>query len=137
MCKVSDQIKFCTCGPDTDIEELDNYWIFYRRNPHKNEMVIGDTLLPSELDPNDLAYNQKVLETRINESDAFDIPFEPQSGDRLLIRLTTPMGDITSVDDYEFVYKEIWVKCESNTWELMGMFDELKKGKIIQLRSSK
>ena len=53
MCKVSDQIKFCTCGPEMDIEELDNYWIFYRRNPHKNEMVIGVTLPPSELDPKD------------------------------------------------------------------------------------
>ena len=137
MCKVSYQIKFCTCGSDTDIEELDNYWIFYRRNPHKNEMVIGVTLPASELDPKDSTYNQKALEKRINECDAFDIPLEPQSGDRLLIHLATPMGDITSVDDYEFVYKEVWGKCESNTWELIGMFDELKKGKIIQLRSSK
>ena len=130
MCKVSDQIKFCTCGPEMDIEELDNYWIFYRRNPYKNEMVIGKTLLPSELDPNDLAYNQKVLETRINECNAFDIPLEPQSGDRLLIHLTTPMGDITSVDDYDFVFKVAWESCESNPWELIGMYDELKKGNI-------
>ena len=115
MCKVSDQIKFCTCGPEMDIEELDNYWIFYEEIHPKSEMVIGDTLLPSELDPKDLdAYNQKALKTRINECDAFDIPLEPQSGDRLLIHLTTPMGDITSVDDYEFVYKEIWGKCESS-----------------------
>ena len=130
MCKVSNQIKFCTCGPNTEIEELDNYWVFYRRNPDKNEMIIGDTLLPSELDPKDRVYNQKLLEKRINESDAFDVPLKPQSGDRLIIHLTTPMGDINSVDDYEFAYKEAWAICESNPRELMGMFDELRNGSI-------
>ena len=137
MCKISDQIKFCTCGPDIDIEDLENYWIFYRRNPDKNEMIIGDTLLPSELDPKDLAYNHQTLKKRINESDAFDLPLESQSGDRLLIHLTTPMTNITSVDEYEFVFKEAWKSCESNSWELMGMFDALRKRKVSQLRSSK
>ena len=87
-------------------------------------------MIPSELDPKDLIYNHQTLEKRINESDAFDIPLAPQSGDRLLIHLSTPMDDITSIDDYEFVFKEVWESCESNSLELMGMFDELSKGKV-------
>ena len=130
MCKVSNRIKFCTCGPDMEIDEMDNYWIFYRRNTDKNEMIIGDTLLPSELDTKDLAYNHQTLEKRINESDAFDIPLEPQSGDRLLIHITTTRANINSIDHYEFVYQEAWKSCESNPWELMGMFDEFRKGSI-------
>jgi len=40
MCKVSDKIKFCTCGSDTiDTDELNNYWKLYRYNDKKETEI--------------------------------------------------------------------------------------------------
>ena len=41
MCIVSDKIKFCTCDPEIEIEDMDNYWVLYRRDTDKNEPVMG------------------------------------------------------------------------------------------------
>ena len=35
MCQVSDQIKFCTCASDIDVEEMDNFWVLHRRGPRQ------------------------------------------------------------------------------------------------------
>ena len=130
MCKVSDQIKFCSCASNIDIEEMDNYWVLHRRNPNKNDLVIGSVISLTGLDERNFKINHKILEKRINESDAFDIPLALQTGDTLHIHLTTPQTDITLEDDYAFLYKKKWRRCNYDIWSLLGMYDILKQGLV-------
>ena len=104
MCQVSDQIKFCTCASDIDIEEMDNYWVLHRRDPNKNDMVMGSVNSLIGIDEKDFEINHKILEKRINESDAFDIPLALQAGDTLHIHITTPKADINTEDNYASVF---------------------------------
>ena len=130
MCHVSDQIKFCTCASNIDIEEMDNYWLLHRQDPNKNDMVMGSVNSLIGIDEKDFEINHKMLEKRINESDAFDIPLALQAGDTLHIHITTPKADINAEDNYAFVYQEKWTRCDYDMWSLLGMYDVLKHGSV-------
>ncbi|MEJ6687445.1 MAG: hypothetical protein QNK70_09235 [Crocinitomicaceae bacterium] len=130
MCRVSDKIKFCTCDPDIEIEDMDNYWVLYRRDTDKNEPVMGSISCLIGLDKKDFKINQKILEKRINEPDAFDIPIILQPGDELHIHLTTPRSNVFAEDDYAFVYQEKWECCDYEWFSYIGMFDVVKQGSV-------
>ena len=82
------------------------------------------------LDKKDFEINHKMLEKRINESDAFDIPLALQAGDTLHIHITTPKADINAEDNYAFVYQEKWTRCDYDMWSLLGMYFVLKHGSV-------
>ena len=130
MCRVSDQIKFCTCAIDINVEEMDNYWVLYRRDPNKNDMVMGCVNSLLGLDRKNFEVNYRILEKRINESYAFDIPLALKAGDTLHINLTTPKTEIYAEDNYAFVYNTKWTRCDYNMWSLLGMYDVLSQGFI-------
>ena len=130
MCHVSDQIKFCTCASDIDVEEMDNYWVLHRRDPNKNDMVMGSFNSLIGLDEKDYNINHKILEKRINESDAFDIALSLHAGDVLHIHLTTTLADINVEDNYSFEFKDKWTRYDYDMWSLLGMYDMLKQGLI-------
>ena len=82
------------------------------------------------LDEKDFNINHKILEKRINESDAFDITLSLQAGDVLHIHLTTTLADINAEDNYAFEFKDKWTRYDYDMWSLLGMYDVLKQGII-------
>lgn len=82
MCRISSTLKLCTCDVG-DVSQLQNYWILHRFHSGKDYFVIGRTMVPDVLDPQDEAFNRALLLARLQEPDAFDVDLEPQEGDRL------------------------------------------------------
>ena len=86
--------------------------------------------MPYRTREKDYKSNQEILEKRINEPDAFDIPIILQPGDELHIHLTTPRPNVFAEDDYAFVYQEKWERCDYEWWSHIGMFDVVKQGLV-------
>lgn len=93
-------------------------------------MIMGSVNCLIGLDEREYKINHTILEKRINESDAFDIPLVLQAGDELHIHLTTPKTDLNSEDNYAFVYKAKWICCDYDMWSLLGMYDVMKQGSV-------
>jgi hypothetical protein len=131
MCKVSDQIKFCTCDID-NLEELTNYWIFYRYHRDKNEIIVGSYMFPVRWNPAIVEHNEATLLKRINESDAFDTDLRPKYKDRLEIVLHWKDANDTAPEDlfngplhlgFEFK-KGKWQPCTYDYFEWVKKHEE-------------
>ena len=132
MCLVSEKIKFCTCVTDS-VEKLNNYWILHRFNGNKEDLVFGEPLIPELYVLNDMNYeiNMQTLATRLNESDAFDIPFTFKSKDQFEIVLNNRSKDENQMLTYCFIFKKgLWVKDTYNSYGLMNNYDEYAFGKM-------
>lgn len=134
MCKVSNKIKFCTCINDNIvIEELDNYWILYRRNKDKILRMVGMLLQPNDINPN-FFVNIETIMNRLTEDDSFDIPIEFKNGDCLLISLNNNLEkkgeDMTYLFKY---YRGQWKFIEYDPFELMWKFGSVKNGTFYNL----
>ena len=84
MCKITSTIKFCTCKA-TSTEKLKHYWASYRRNKDKNEILMGLSVMPNDWMEVDFEINKIILENRLNEGDAFDVPVVFKAKDQLEI----------------------------------------------------
>jgi hypothetical protein len=138
MCRVSDKIKLCTCS--TDIEKLKDYWVFHRYDKGKNNMVIGEPMLPHYIDPADETFNWALLLRLLNEGDIFDIELHPKAGDRL--ELAFKYGEDSFPRDsrlhYGFCFsKGKWVKDEFDGLEWMWHHNEERYGKIMEKKERK
>lgn len=128
MCKVSQQLKLCTCR--TDIYELDHYWIFHRFIKGKKNIVIGQAMLPASIDPADDTFNQSLLLNLLNEGDIFDVEIKPSAKDRLEISLLIGPGKEDRIT-YGFECKQDkWVATEYDPLMWMWNHDEEKSGEI-------
>jgi len=68
---------------------------------------------------------------RINEHDAFDIDISFKTKDKLEIVITDPLVQKSGVATYNFIYsKNEWLATESDSFDLMNNYDEIKFGKI-------
>ena len=117
MCKVSDKIKLCTCSAGS-INELKHFWILHRYSKTKNEIFIGELVMPYMIDGATFLNNKTVLLKRINEADAFDIDLSPKNKDRIQLTFTCPEpADQQITYGYSFK-KGIWVEEEFDplTW---------------------
>ena len=87
MCKLSNKIKFCTCvDENTNIEDLNHYWILHRYNKDKSEFVMGMPIFPDHLHPM-FDINDKALLSTLNTNDAFDKKINTANGDVIEIVL--------------------------------------------------
>ena len=129
MCTISNKIKFCTCKA-TSTNTLKHYWALYRRNKDKNEITVGEVLLPYEFDPN-FKSNYSALENRLKDADTFDIPINFK--DRDVLKIVFNNHSTRVVYGFEYM-KEEWVRYEIDNFYLMGHFDEVGFGKIINPR---
>jgi hypothetical protein len=130
MCLVSDKIKFCTCNVG-EAHILNHYWILYRHNKDKNELVIGMTILPDDFTPF-YEENKEIISRRLNDTDAFDIPIDFKNRDHLEIVFNNHF-DKPGVNrmEYYFVYKAgMWRLTENNPFHLESHFDDIKFGEI-------
>ena len=128
MCQISNTLKLCTCIA-ASTNQLQNYWVLHRRNKDKNEMIVGQVMLPFEwINPN-FKKNYDLLENRVNEADVFDVPIVFKAKD--VLELVFNNNDDSKRVTYGFKYfKKQWIKSEIDVFDLMGRFDELQFGKI-------
>lgn len=128
MCKITSQVKFCTCKA-TSTEKLHNYWALYRRNKDKNIMIIGEVMLTYKLLNSNYELDYALLETRLNEADAFDVPLQSKAHDVLKIVLKN--NEYYKRQEFTFTYyKSKWIRKEADDFYLMGHYDEVQFGKL-------
>ena len=129
MCKVSDKIKLCTCGVNS-VDQLKHYWILHRYNKLKNNIIIGEFMLPYMLDEKMLIYNKAMLLNRLSEADAFDLELSPKSKDRLQLTFTCPDTNEQQIT-YGYSFKKgKWVEEDFDPLEWSWHHDEQKIGII-------
>ena len=130
MCLVSDKIKFCTCI-NKNYETLKHYWLLYRHAMDKGEFVLGDPIMPTHMrDPN-FEINQSTLLTRLNELDAFDVPLQLQTDDKLVIAINCQAGETDDLFTYAFDYKNgKWITSSDDPFDLINDYNEKAFGKL-------
>lgn len=130
MCIISDKIKFCTCA-NTKVEKLKHYWILYRFTKEKEEMCMGEPMMPTYMSDLNFAENEAALVKRLNEPDAFDVPIKFQPKDQLEIVINNNNSSIYGTFTYSFEFKKNkWVAIETDPFDIMNHFEEVKAGKI-------
>ncbi len=92
MCKLSNQLKLCTCDVGS-VDRLEHYWVLHRFDPRKDDSVIGRLFMPHTLDGRVEAYNRSLLLQRLQEGDAFDVDLKPREGDRLQLTFRCSEAD--------------------------------------------
>lgn len=130
MCIITEKIKLCTCKAYST-NQLQHYWKLHRRNKDKNEIIVGEVMLPSFewFHPNEFKKNYATLENRVNEGDVFDVLIAFKAKD--VLELVFYNNDDLKRGTYYFKYfKKQWIKREMCIFDLIGSFDELKFGKI-------
>ena len=137
MCKVSDQLKLCSCKTN-NIEKLKHYWILKRHNG-ENNCMIGEAILPASIGKAADKINIKSLGIMLNSGNCFDIALQHQENDILELHFTVrrdPEKDMILLDDgnylaYAFIFK-------NNKWK-KTVFDpfganlkDIQRGKIVR-----
>ncbi|GAA4334965.1 hypothetical protein [Flaviaesturariibacter amylovorans] len=137
MCRVSNQIKFCTCAKPDELAQLKSYWVFHSFDQDKGIHMMGRPLFPASIDLKDDAANKKILLVRINEPDAFDMPLSPKERDALIIVFEVPRQkgeymDHGSFVRYQFQFKAgKWVTHHYKYFEVECTHNEEKWGKVV------
>lgn len=131
MCEVSDKLKLCTCN--SDISKLKYYWVFYRYVGGRLDYMIGDPIMPAQIDPETDLLNRTTLEHLLNDGNVFDFDLEPKAKDRLLIAFNIAKGkQDESWLFYGFEYKRRkWTSCEYDSFDWENQLDEEQFGKIL------
>lgn len=129
MCLISNKIKLCSCSKGS-IEELKNYWILYRYNDDKDEICLGESILPTSMLDFNFNENLEALVSRLNEVDTFDIPLEFQPKDILEVVINNN-SRTHDPSHYTFKYNNgKWETTENDPFEIMNHYDEKVTGKI-------
>lgn len=128
MCKITSKIKFCTCKASSP-EKLQQYWCLYRFNKDKNEMIVGEVILPNYMLDITYEVNKVVLEKRLNEADAFDMDLSFKARD--VLEIVCNNLDDAKRQVYGFKYKgKRWQLNEVDYFYIMGHYDEFSFGKL-------
>jgi hypothetical protein len=134
MCRVSTKIKFCTCSASSP-EKLKHYWVFHRFIEGKDVMVIGEPVMPFDIDRETNSFNRELLLHRVNEPDAFDINLYPKENDRLQISFLCK-NDVGGYIHYGFSFRNgNWAEEMFDGLEWMWHHSEIAFGKIKQALS--
>ena len=139
MCEISDDLKLCTCS---NAEELENYWVLYCFNKDKNELMVGEILLPRIITLEEIR-NKDILLALLNKNNCFDFEYHPHNKDRLLISLLDSTNndfdeEYSESIAYGYEYKNgIWKIKDYETFEWYEKYDEILEGKIENLYKKK
>lgn len=128
MCKVSTDIKFCSCATIT-IGEGKHYWVFYRCGGENVDIVLGEAMLPVGIDILTDYYNRELLRYRINEKKSFDKELPATKKDRLLIALYCPGASSPLFYGFEFDGRE-WQEKDFDPFEWRHHHQQIEKGKV-------
>lgn len=137
MCKISDQLKLCSCKTK-NVEELKHYWILKRHNGEQNS-IVGEAILPANIGEDADKVNIKILGKLLNSGNCFDVELDHQENDILELHFTfhadpekyfmLPFnGNYLA---YAFVFKNN--KWRKNDFDPFGEnLDHIQKGKIVR-----
>jgi len=139
MCKVSDQLKLCTCHAVEEEPET-HYWILYKYR-ESNAQMIGLVMFPIKFSLDVESYNRKTLEHLLNVKNCFDFNVKLDENDRLELNLYVDIEQEkhlrskakileTKFVRYEFEYKNgKWVDAEWNPFH--NDLTKKMQGKIV------
>ena len=65
MCTISSKLKLCTCKTK-DVYSLKNFWVLHRFVKGKNEVVLGETIMPDFNPLVDVKLNENTLLKLLN-----------------------------------------------------------------------
>lgn len=127
MCKISNEIKLCSCN--TDIDQLKHYWVLHRFNKDKDLLLVGETMLPSFFDPKLEKYNRKTLLQMLNNNMAFDKPVSIHHKDRL--EVSFKFSELNNRVAYGFEFNNgKWKNIEPCSIEWAFHHDQNENGSI-------
>jgi len=123
MCKISDQLKLCTCHAVEEEPET-HYWVLYRYR-ESNMLTVGEVMLPPQFYPEIEQYNHDALARLLNQENCFDFEVRLEENDRLELNLRVKPGQEEHLIkgetcgpkfvSYEFGYKNgKWIDAEWN-----------------------
>lgn len=137
MCKVSDQLKLCSCKTK-DVEKLKHYWILKRHNG-ENNCIVGEAILPANIGEDTDRLNIKTLGKMLNSGNCFDVNLQHQENDILELHFTFHAdpekylmlpchGNYLA---YAFVFKNNkWKKTDFDPFG--ENLEDIQKGKIVR-----
>lgn len=129
MCKISNKLKLCTCKTK-NVYTLKNFWVLHRLVKGKNEMVLGEIMLPYYNPLVDVKLNEKTLLSLLNEGNVFDFDIELKDKDLLHVALKFE-GDDWQHNDYGFEFKKgKWKNVDYDPLGWMWHHEEFMFGKI-------
>ena len=136
MCIVSDKIIFCTCNGN--YEELQHYWVLYRRTGRKNVIVVGEPMMPTSMRDLNFEQNNNTLLARLNEPEAFDLPMNFKEKDRLDMVINNKATEIDLRFSYSFESRNgKWNFIESDPFDIENHFNEEMGGKMKSVLNRK
>jgi hypothetical protein len=91
---------------------------------------MGQILIPDEAVTLHFESNYSTLENRLQEPDAFDVVLDCKTGDILEIVKDNDNDSVRAVYGFKYT-KNQWNRFEIDPFELMGQFDEIRFGKLI------
>jgi hypothetical protein len=128
MCEVSDKLQLCTCAK-IDFDTAKHYWVYHRFVKGQEMLVMGDPILPYDIDEETDLINRQLLITLVNERSVFDKPIHPQEGD--LLELSFLLKEEFGRTVYGFKYHNgKWEEEEYDVFKWMAHHKEAKHGKI-------
>ena len=128
MCLPLDKIKFCTCN--NDVTKLDNYWVLYRKNRSRKNLIfkVGEAIL---LEDRMKYLNMGVIEDRLSEPDAFDLEISFKNKDvlSLVLNNNSENEDDTLIYDFEYI-KGKWSGLDRSPFDFDENYKDIANGEI-------
>ena len=122
MCKISPNLKLCTCAVE-DASSLKDYWVLQR--PYERDFhILGTTVMPFTLDFEDEKHNLEILLKSLNSGDCFDVVLDVRDKDILDIHFDCQGNEIV----YAFVFEK--GKWEVGEYDPFGNGNELDSGEL-------
>lgn len=137
MCTISDKLKLCTCKTKR-VDQLEHVW-FLKRPNDKNICVFGEMMFPAEIGEKADELNQKTILTQLNNGNCFDVDFQPQTNDVLVLHFSLkqslekdPKKPSFNSDYLAYAFKFVngkWKVDDYNPFD--SNFEDIQFGKII------
>ena len=131
MCKVTNTLKLCTCNKPAETQR--NYWTYNRVVEGKEQMIVGEYHLPSELELSISINNKKQISKMLNKGNCFDFEIQPIEDDHLYIHFNTENDDEGYSDGvyYSFRFKNgKWNSFETEPLMDYVYHDRYKEGVV-------
>lgn len=131
MCRITNKLILCSCT--TDLDSHDNHWVLNRIRDGKEEIMIGQPMLPYDLDPEVESYNVSLIEKMINQENCFDFETEFQEKDQLVLFLKS---DSPFQEDRMYAYEfsgQKWSAIETEPLMLNWYRDTIREGFILKI----
>lgn len=128
MCTISNKLKLCTCSTK-DVTRLKNYWVLHRFVKGKNDIIVGETIMPYFNPLVNIKLNEKTILALLNEGNIFDVTMELKDKDRLHLAFTFEGNE--EHNNYGFEFKNgKWKKLEYCWMSWYQQHEVYKEGKI-------